>query len=110
VKTHVAEEETGHVLVGTLDGEDPDKNWYPEIVSGYYYMGRERRYMYAEPLIQVFGREQVPVARNVSVRDGKAYLGKGSANLLSDGKLETVIEKRRDVVFTEGMAFTGFDV
>lgn len=109
VKTHVVEEPTGHVLVGTLDGEDPDKNWYPEIVSGYYYMGRERRYMYAEPLTQVFGREQVPVARNVSIVDGKAYLGKGSENLLADGKLETVIEKKRDIVFTEGIAFTGLD-
>lgn len=109
VKTYIAQEQEGHVLVGTLDGEDPDKNWYPEILSGYYYMGRERRYMYAEPVTQVFGREQVPVAKNVSIRDGKAYLTKGAVNLLADGKLESTTEQTRTKAYAEGSVFTGFD-
>lgn len=109
VKTEIVEEAGKWFLVGTLDGEDPEKNWYPEIEPGYYYLGRQKHYLYAEPLRQTFGNESVPVAKNVRIENGTAFIGKGTTNLLPDGKLEMATRKPKAYTYQEGQAFLGFD-
>lgn len=110
VKTEIVEENGEWFLVGTLDGEDPEKNWYPEIEPGYYYLGRQKHYMYAEPLRQTYGKESVPVAKNVRIEKGTVFIGKGTTNLLQDGKLETTMPKQKEYVYQQGDLFLGFDI
>lgn len=85
VKTYIEQEEDGYYLIGTMDGEDPAKNWYPLIESGYYYLNDEERYLYSEPIQTVFGKEAVPLAKNIKYQDGGIKLSKAATNYVENG-------------------------
>jgi len=105
VKTYVVEEADGFYLVGTLDGEDPTKNWYPQIKSGYYYLQDQEYYMYAEPIQNVFAKEDVPIAKNAVTKDGKLYLNKDTTNYFTNSTMNTK-EKKRIYSFTGEASLT----
>lgn len=105
VKTYVVEEPDGFYLVGTLDGEDPSKNWYPQIKSGYYYLQDQEYYMYAEPIENRFAKEDVPLAKNAVTADGKLYLQKDTTNYFTNSTM-TQKEKKRIYSFTGEASLT----
>lgn len=105
VKTYVVEEEGKFYLVGTLDGQDPTKNWYPQIKSGYYYLQDQEYYMYAEPIVNRFAKEDVPIAKNTVTRDGKLYLDKDTTNYFLNSTMNTK-EKKRIYSFTGEASLT----
>lgn len=92
VKTYIEQQDDGYYLIGTMDGEDPAKNWYPLIESGYYYLNDEERYLYAEPIQTVFGKESVPLAKNIRYADGGIKLSKAATNYVPNGAFEQTSE------------------
>lgn len=55
----------------TLNGENPNINWYPTINTGYYYLNNKEHYLYSRPTKTVYGDKEIPIIKNVE------YTGKG---------------------------------
>lgn len=55
----------------SLNGEDPNVNWYPTIQTGFYYLNDQEHYLYSRPIETVYNDKDIPVIRNVK------YTGKG---------------------------------
>ncbi len=64
VKTTIVEIEGVPYLRATMNGEDPARNWYPTIQTGFYYLGAQEYYLYSEPIVHTFGNEAIPIIRN----------------------------------------------
>ena len=48
-----------------MNGEDPHRNWYPTIQTGFYYLNDQEYYMYSEPVETTFKEKDVPILKNV---------------------------------------------
>ena len=55
----------------SLNGEDPNVNWYPTIQTGFYYLNDQEHYLYSRPIETVYNDKDIPVIRNVE------YTGEG---------------------------------
>lgn len=53
-------------LFATLGGENPSRNWYPTIQTGFYYIGSDEYYLYSEPRTHRFDEKDVPIIKDVS--------------------------------------------
>lgn len=49
----------------SLNGEDPNVNWYPTVRTGFYYLNDQEYYLYSRPTETVFDDKDIPVIRNV---------------------------------------------
>lgn len=65
VKTSIKEVDGKPVLYATLNGEDPKRNWYPTVQTGFYYLNDQEHYLYSEPVEHVYGKEEVPIIKEV---------------------------------------------
>lgn len=55
----------GNKLRITMNGEDPNVNWYPKINTGFYYLNDKEHYLYSRPTETVFDDKDIPVIQNV---------------------------------------------
>ena len=49
----------------SLNGEDPNINWYPAINTGFYYLNDQEHYLYSRPVQTVYGDNDIPVIRDI---------------------------------------------
>lgn len=56
-------------LLASLNGEDPKRNWYPTVQTGFYYLNDQEYYLYSEPLTHIYGEEAVPVIADVTYNE-----------------------------------------
>lgn len=47
------------------NGENPKRNWYPEINTGFYYLKDEEYYMYSEPVTKTYTNSEIPIIKNI---------------------------------------------
>ena len=71
VKTYIKD---GNV-VGTLNNLNPKDNWLPQVHNGFYYINKQRYFMYAEPEIIIIGDEHMPLSSDISYVDGRYEKG-----------------------------------
>ena len=69
VQTAVKEIDGKPHLLASLNGEDPKRNWYPTVQTGFYYLNDQEYYLYSEPLTHVYGEEAVPVIADVTYNE-----------------------------------------
>ena len=62
IKTVAGEE----VLYATMNGEDPKRNWYPTVQTGFYYLNDQEYYLYSEPATHVYGSTDLPIISDVN--------------------------------------------
>ena len=60
--SHIVED---NIIRLTLNGEDPNVNWYPTIQTGFYYLNNQEHYLYSRPVETVFDDKDIPIIRNV---------------------------------------------
>lgn len=65
VDTSIEEVDGQPKVKATMNGEDPHRNWYPTIQTGFYYLNNEEYYMYSEPVETTFKEKDVPILKNV---------------------------------------------
>lgn len=65
VQTSIKDNGNDKVLFATLNGEDPKRNWYPTIETGFYYLNDQEYYLYSEPIEHEYGKEHIPIVENV---------------------------------------------
>lgn len=92
VKTYV-EKPNDFQIVGTLRDKKPKDNWLPQIHSGYYYIGTQKYYYYADPQIIELDDEHMPLANNITYAEGKF----GQGVQISDP--DSIITYPRDINF-----------
>jgi hypothetical protein len=82
VRTYI----NGDRVVGTMDKVDPRESWNPSMYGGYYYIGKDRYFMFGTPAEHKLGASSIPYAEEVQYTDGAMDRGvlvqKGTANLL----------------------------
>ena len=66
VQTAIREQEGTEKLFASLNGDDPKRNWYPTIQTGFYYLNDQEYYLYSEPVSTVYAGETVPVLEGVT--------------------------------------------
>ena len=69
VQTSIEEIDEEEVLFATLNGEDPNRNWYPTIQTGFYYINDKEYYLYSEPRKYRFEERDVPIIEGVDYTD-----------------------------------------
>lgn len=69
VQTTIKETEGETYLLASLNGEDPKRNWYPTVQTGFYYLNDQEYYLYSEPLTHLYGEEAVPVIADVTYNE-----------------------------------------
>ncbi len=77
-------------VVGTLGKYRPATDWYPKIKPGYYYIGKDEFYLYADPV--TIHADNIERAGNVSYEDG-ILIENASTNLLLNSDFS--IQERR---------------
>lgn len=87
VKTSVEKLDDRFYLKATMSNEDPKRNWYPEINTGYYYLQDKEYYMYSEPIQTRFADKEIPIIKNVTNSTNGIRLNLHSANQLLNSKL-----------------------
>ena len=65
VDTSIQEVNGEQKIKATMNGEDPHRNWYPTIQTGFYYLNDQEYYMYSEPVETTFKEKDVPILKNV---------------------------------------------
>lgn len=83
VKTNIVEKEGKKYLHASMNKENPKRNWYPTMNTGFYYLSDQEYYLYSEPIETVFGKESLPIIKNV---------GKNSEGLTLHGNILNVVE------------------
>ena len=66
VETSIEEIDGQMKVKATMNGEDPNINWYPTIQTGFYYLNEDEYYMYSEPVEENFEEKDVPILKNVT--------------------------------------------
>lgn len=66
VKTSIQDIDGVPKLYATLNGEDPKRNWYPTVQTGFYYLHDKEHYLYSEPVEYTYGEEAVPIIEDVT--------------------------------------------
>lgn len=88
VKTYTQKEDDGMYLVGTMDREDPKRNWYPEMQTGFYYEEDQEYYLYSETVRLRFEEDQLSIMKNVTFEEEGVKLSPASRNLIKNSKLD----------------------
>lgn len=88
VKTYTKKEADGTYLIGTMDREDPKRNWYPEMQTGFYYEEDQEYYLYSEPVRLRFEEDQLSIMKNVTFEEEGVKLLPASRNLIKNSKLD----------------------
>ena len=65
VQTGIREQEGVEMLYATLNGEDPKRNWHPEMQTGFYYLNDQEYYLYSEPVTRTYGETALPILEDV---------------------------------------------
>ena len=65
VDTSIQEVDGKQKVKATMNGEDPHRNWYPTVQTGFYYLNDQEYYMYSEPVETTFKEKDVPILKNV---------------------------------------------
>lgn len=65
VETSIKEIDGVKKLKASLNGEDPKRNWYPTIQTGFYYLDNQEYYLYSEPTVTTFAEKEVPIIKDV---------------------------------------------
>lgn len=105
VKTSIEERNGEKVLVASMEGRDPRRNWHPEMNTGFYYLEDKEFYLYSEPIEKTYGRESIPTASNIRYEEGRIVLSDDTSNLLSDGRLEEKTWRRKSFQSIDGESF-----
>lgn len=66
VQTSIKEVDGVKYLYATLNGEDPKRNWYPTVQTGFYYLNDQEYYLYSEPVTHTYGKEELPIIKEVT--------------------------------------------
>lgn len=106
VKTSVEERDGKKVVVASMEGRDPRRNWHPEMNTGFYYLGDEEYYLYSEPIEGTYGRGEIPTVTNARYEAGSIFLSEETENLLEDGRLEEMVRRRKTFAGATGQPFT----
>jgi hypothetical protein len=70
----------GNKVVGTMDRIDPKESWKPTINNGFYYIDKNKYYMYKNKSTAKIGADTIPMATNLKYINGK----NGSGALIED--------------------------
>lgn len=65
VQTAIRDHEGEEMLYATLNGEDPKRNWHPEMQTGFYYLNDQEYYLYSEPVTRTYGETALPILEDV---------------------------------------------
>lgn len=66
VQTSIKEIDGVPYLYATLNGEDPKRNWYPTVQTGFYYLNDQEYYLYSEPVTHRYTKEELPIIKGVT--------------------------------------------
>lgn len=66
VQTSIKEIDGVFYLYATLNGEDPKRNWYPTVQTGFYYLNDQEYYLYSEPVTHTYSKEELPIIKGVT--------------------------------------------
>ncbi|MEK1829010.1 hypothetical protein AAAC51_07625 [Priestia megaterium] len=98
VETKLEQQNGKSYLVGTLNGKDPSKNWYPTINTGYYYLKEQENYLYSEPIKTVLSEKELPTAKDIEYTNSSSGIGAlllpSSQNVVKDSVFETTSWKK----------------
>lgn len=53
-------------VFATMNGENPVRNWYPTVQTGFYYLNDQEYYLYSEPSQTNFTKKDIPIIKDVS--------------------------------------------
>lgn len=90
VKTSVYKENDKNYLIGTMNGENPKRNWYPTINTGFYYLKNQEYYMFSELVEHNFSEEALPIIKNLSYINNGAKLSNERSNLILDSSVKSI--------------------
>lgn len=100
VKTWIEEQNQKNYIIGSLMGKQPKDNWIPYIHTGYYYLGKEERYLFSEALVEELGEQDIPIAQNVVYANGKyqnaIQVQPSSKNLVRNSGFE--VQNKKSVI------------
>ena len=90
-------------VVGTMDRRDPRESWNPHIKGGYYYIGKDKYYMFTNEAKYILGESVIPRAENIIYTDdSNIIIQEETENLF----VNNILEKGQDIsdVFIETFA------
>lgn len=90
-------------VVGTLDKRDPRQSWNAAIYGGYYYIDKDRYFMFMNPKKCILGSNTIPIADNVAYVNGHNGRGvlveEATTNLLSNTTFDIIDTAVEDSFF-----------
>ncbi|MGM0165034.1 LysM peptidoglycan-binding domain-containing protein [Enterococcus sp. DIV1059_2] len=90
VKTYIETNGNKSFLHATMNNENPKRNWYPEINTGFYYLQDQEYYLFSEQVSKTYQDKEIPIINNVLYSDTGLYLQEEVTNLLQNSTLELV--------------------
>lgn len=98
VQTKVVKEGNTSYLYASMNGENPKRNWYPEINTGYYYLDDQEYYMYSEPITTTYGDTEIPIVSDVLYQQDGLKLQIAATNYITNSTLD-VLDDTYEQVF-----------
>lgn len=87
VNTRIETIDDKSYLVATMNGEDPKRNWYPTIQTGFYYLNDEEYYLYSEPMTTTYDERDLPIIKDVLYETNGLQVQPSYKNLLTNSAL-----------------------
>lgn len=94
IKTFIKKIDGEDYLIGTMNRENPKRNWYPTINTGFYFLQNQEYYMYSSPLEHNFSEEALPIIKDISYQNGGGLLSATRCNLLLDSSIKSIKKEK----------------
>lgn len=94
IKTFIKKIDGEDYLIGTMNRENPKRNWYPTINTGFYFLQNQEYYMYSSPLEHNFSEEALPIIKDINYQNGGGKLSKERSNLILDSSIKSIKKEK----------------